>query len=99
MLPKIGEKYKASGPLIERNSRIRANSEWILVCDQAFNISLSLYANNLGGADSITIATSFFGNNFKKIQELGTIDRARTYTQEKHYYPNVSVKGPIILPA
>lgn len=98
MLPKVGDKYSAYGPLVQRNKGISVGSEWILTCVEGQSISLSVFANNNNGFAEITIAKPFFGQNFKKIDQIGSPNRASTYKLDKHYYPEVNAKNLQLMP-
>src|SRR5262245_27546397 len=98
MLPKVGEKYSANGPLIARHSGVLTDSTWIVACVDGNCISLTLYAGNGSGYTKLTIAKAFFGLNFVKVEELFPPDRSTAYRIEKHYYPDVNERDKQILP-
>lgn len=98
MLPRVGQKYLADGALIDRNSGVFANSEWIISCVDGNCISLSVFANNKNGYTKVTIAKPFFGANFSMVDELVPPDRQRMYRIEQHYYSDVDVKSKPISP-
>ena len=98
MLPKVGEKYRAEGPLINRNRGISVGSERILACNEKESISLSVFGNNNNGFSKVTIAKAFFAQNFTKVNEIAPPGRDKTYKVDKHFYPEVNAKDLALYP-